>query len=79
MSAEPLLRWLLDGTLAVTIAAALVLLLRIPLRRAFGARVAYAAWALVPLALLVAVLPRPGAGQALAPGLRPAAAQRLLP
>lgn len=69
MSAEPLLRWLLDGTLAVTIAAALVLLLRIPLRRAFGARVAYAAWALVPLALLVAVLPRPGAGQALAPGL----------
>lgn len=69
MSAEPLLRCLLDGTLAVTVAATLVLLLRIPLRRAFGARVAYAAWALVPMALLVAMLPRPGAGQALAPGL----------
>src|SRR5690606_35796608 len=66
MSAE-LLRCLLDGTLAVTAATALVLLLRLPLRRAFGARVAYMAWALVPLALLVALLPRPGAGLALVP------------
>ncbi|MFZ7095784.1 M56 family metallopeptidase [Luteimonas dalianensis] len=69
MSAEPLLRWLVDGTLAVTAAIALVLLLRIPLRRAFGARVAYGAWALVPLALAVAALPRPGTGQSLAPEL----------
>ena len=68
MSAE-LLRCLLDGTLAVTAATALVLLLRLPLRRAFGARVAYMAWALVPLALLVALLPRPGAGLALVPEL----------
>src|SRR5690554_2824645 len=69
MSAEPLLRWLVDGSLAVTVAIALVLVLRVPLRHAFGARVAYAAWALVPLALAVAALPRPGVGQALAPEL----------
>ena len=69
MNAEPLLRWLVDGTLAVTLAAALVMVLRVPLRHVFGARVAYAAWALVPLALAVAVFPRPGAGQVLAPGL----------
>ncbi len=66
MSVEPLLYWLVDGTLAVTAAVALVLLLRVPLRHAFGARVAYAAWALVPLALAVAALPRPGIGQGLA-------------
>ena len=69
MSAEPLLRWLVDGSLAVTIAIALVLVLRVPLRHAFGARVAYVAWALVPLALAVAALPRPGVGQVLAPEL----------
>ena len=69
MSVEPLLYWLVDGTLAVTAAVAVVLLLRVPLRHAFGARVAYAAWALVPLALAVAALPRPGAGQGLAPEL----------
>src|SRR5690554_284013 len=69
MSVEPLLYWLVDGTLAVTVAVAVVLLLRVPLRHAFGARVAYAAWALVPLALAVAALPRPGVGQGLAPEL----------
>src|SRR5690554_3577610 len=69
MNAEALLRWLVDGTLAVTVVLALVLAVRIPLRRAFGAQVAYAAWALVPVALAVAALPRPGAGRALAPEL----------
>src|SRR5690554_4664704 len=69
MSVEPLLRWVVDGTLAVTVAIALVLVLRVPLRHAFGARVAYAAWALVPLALAVAALPGPGDDQALAPEL----------
>ena len=66
MGFEPLLYWLVDGTLAVTAATVLVLLLRVPLRHAFGARVAYVAWALVPLALAVAALPRPGVGQGLA-------------
>ena len=69
MSAELMLRWLMDGTLAVTAAVVLVLIVRVALRHLFGARVAYAAWALVPLALMVAVLPRPGAGLALAPEL----------
>ena len=69
MSVEILLRWMVDGTLAATIATAMVLVLRIPLRRAFGPQVAYAAWALVPAALLIATLPRPGAGHALAPEL----------
>ena len=68
MNAEALLRWMIDGTLAASIATAIVLALRIPLRRAFGPQVAYAAWALVPVALLVAMLPRPGA-PALAPDL----------
>ncbi|WP_133000518.1 TonB family protein [Luteimonas arsenica] len=68
-SAEALLRWLVDGSLAASAALLLVLALRRPLRRAFGAQVAYAAWALVPLALLAAALPRPEAGRMLAPEL----------
>ncbi len=68
-AAEAVLRWLVEGSLATGAAALLVLALRRPLRRAFGARVAYSAWALVPLALLVTLLPRPEAGQLLAPAL----------
>src|SRR5690606_34547293 len=63
---ELLLRWLTDGSLAVTGAVLLVLALRRPLRRAFGARLAYLAWSLVPLALVAALLPRPSPGQGLA-------------
>ena len=66
---ESLLRWLVDGCIAGSGALLLVMLLRRPLRRACGARVAYWAWALVPLALAAAALPRPDAGQALAPQL----------
>src|SRR5690554_6555348 len=66
-AAEPVLRWLVDGSLAATAAVLLVLALRHPLRHAFGARVAYGAWALVPLALLAAALPRPRVDQVLAP------------
>ena len=68
-SAEALLRWLVDGSLAASAALLLVLALRRPLRRAFGAQVAYAAWALVPLALLAAALPRPEVARMLAPEL----------
>ena len=64
---ESLLRCLVDGSLAATAAVLMVLALRRPLQRAFGARVAYSAWALVPLALFAASLPRPQAGQVLAP------------
>lgn len=69
IAAETLLRWLVDGSLAVSAALLLVLALRRPLRRAFGARVAYGAWALVPLALAAAALPRPATDKALAPAL----------
>lgn len=43
--------WLLDTMIAMTLLMALVLLLRRPVARAFGARIAYALW-LLPLARL---------------------------
>lgn len=46
-----------QGVLATTAAIALVLLLRMPLRRAFGPELAYLAWAAVPLSLLAVLLP----------------------
>lgn len=49
--------WLIESALAVTLALSLVLVLRVPLRRAFGARMAYACWLLVPLAMLAVALP----------------------
>lgn len=50
---------LIDATLALTAALLLVLALRVPLRRWLGARVAYAAWCLPPMAQLASVLPAP--------------------
>lgn len=50
---------LLEATLATTGAALLVLALRRPLRRRFGARCAYGLWLLLPLALLAVALPAP--------------------
>jgi len=55
--------WLIEGALAVTLALFLVLVLRVPLRRAFGARMAYACWLLVPLAMLAVALPAPAPAQ----------------
>jgi TonB family protein len=55
----------LSGSAAIL----LVLALRAPLRRAFGASVAYAAWGMVPLAMLAVLLPgdvRPALPTALA-------------
>src|SRR5690606_5125961 len=51
------LETLVEATLASTAAIVLVLLLRRPLRKAFGARVAYAAWGLVPVSLLAILIP----------------------
>lgn len=45
------------GTVALTLALVLVLLVRVPLRRAFGARAGYAAWAAVPFALAASAWP----------------------
>lgn len=55
------------STLASSAAIVVVLLLRKPLRLRFGAQVAYALWALVPLAALVALLPAPVASVASMP------------
>lgn len=74
MTADVLLRWLLDGAVVTSAALLLVLALRHPLRRMFGARIAYMAWALVPLALAAVSLPAPRSTTALLqalPLLRP--------
>src|SRR3954467_5174511 len=58
MSAEAI-RVLVISVLACSAAIAVMLLLRSWLRARFGARVAYATWALVPMASLIALLPPP--------------------
>lgn len=63
MSAE-LVRELLQACLSASLAIALMLLLRKPLRRVFGAEAAYRCWLLVPAAMLAVWLPAP----ALQPG-----------
>jgi len=66
-----LLRELLQATLATSAAIALLQLLRRPLRQRFGARLAYQAWLLVPVAMVAVWLPaksaplRASAGNAL--------------
>ncbi len=52
-------RLLLETTCASGIAVLLILLLRRPLRAAFGANIAYASWLLVPLMTLAVLLPAP--------------------
>ncbi|KGO99569.1 TonB family protein [Novilysobacter defluvii] len=59
MASAELLAWLAQSTFAGSIAVAAVLLARRPMRRLFGARVAYALWILVPLALLAVAMPAP--------------------
>jgi len=75
------LETLLEATLASSAAIVLVLLLRRPLRGAFGARVAYGAWALVPASLVAVLVPAAegtGAGATFIVGL-PAALPGLAP
>lgn len=57
MTTADLFPVLCETTVAGSAAILLVLALRHPLRRAFGAGIAYAAWALVPLAMLAVLLP----------------------
>lgn len=59
MASNELLQALIEATLAGSAALLLVLILRRPLRRAFGARAAYALWLLAPLAILATLLPGP--------------------
>ncbi|MBO9828690.1 TonB family protein [Xanthomonas sp. A2111] len=57
MSIDGIVRDLGTTALVVSVAIAAVLALRVPMRRAFGAGIAYALWIAVPLALLAALLP----------------------
>lgn len=57
MTQADLFRWLLESTCASSAAIVAVLLLRRPLRAAFGANAAYLLWLLAPLAVLAASLP----------------------
>ncbi len=63
---EPL-QTLWIATLAISIATALLLVLPRLLRRWFGAGVAYAAWSLVPFALIASLVPAPTVEVAAAP------------
>lgn len=67
MASTELLALLLRLAVAATLALAIVLALRRPLRHAFGANVAYAAWVLVPTMMLAAAFSRVGAQGAAAP------------
>jgi TonB family protein len=62
MESREAIALILQATLVLSAAIALVLVARQPLRRAFGARVAYAAWWLVPAALLALALPAAPSG-----------------
>ena len=57
MASRDLLALVLQATLLGSVAVGLAMILRRPLRGAFGARAAYAAWWLVPAALLAMLLP----------------------
>lgn len=57
MSPDVVLPALAKLSVAGSLAAALVLSLRLPLRRGFGAQAAYALWWCVPLAMLAVLLP----------------------
>lgn len=67
MTAADFIRVLVEATLAGSAAVLVVLLVRRPLRAAFGAGVAYAAWGLVPVALTAVMLPAATAEPVLAP------------
>lgn len=57
MTASDVLALLMETTLASSAALLLVMLIRRPVRQAFGAGSAYALWALVPAAMVAVVLP----------------------
>ncbi|WP_075207657.1 M56 family metallopeptidase [Archangium violaceum] len=69
MTVAGALRTLLETTLASSAAVLGVMVLRGVLRAGFGARIAYAAWSLVPTALLAVLLPAASEGPAPAPVL----------
>lgn len=67
MASHELLQGLIYAALTTSAAIVLVLLLRRPFRKAFGAQVAYALWGLVPMAVLATWLPATSLEAARAP------------
>ena len=65
MASEALIE-LMQATLALTLAMAVVALVRSPLRRWLGAQAVYASWALAPLSVMAVLLPAPRGGTTLA-------------
>ena len=57
MESTDIIATLAEATLASSVAIGLVLLLRRPLRARFGAAIGYAAWLLVPVALVAVLIP----------------------
>lgn len=57
MDSHELVAWLIEASLASSAAIVLVLMLRKPMRKAFGAQLAYASWWLVPVSWLALLLP----------------------
>lgn len=57
MDSAELYPWLVEATLATSVATLAVLTLRKPLRVAFGAAASHASWSVVPVALLATLLP----------------------
>ena len=71
MESREAIALIFQATLVGSAGIALVLLARQPLRRAFGARAAYAAWWLVPAALVALAIPSaPSGGDVAAIGMR---------
>ncbi|MEV9221237.1 M56 family metallopeptidase, partial [Klebsiella pneumoniae] len=61
--------WLIEGLIASTVLMVAVLALRAPVRKAFGADIAYALWLLPVLRLLLPPLPSAWHAAAVAPVL----------
>jgi beta-lactamase regulating signal transducer with metallopeptidase domain len=61
-----MLSWLAAASVAATAAILLVLLLRWPLRKLFGASLAYQSWLIVPASIVATLLPRPEVPQKMA-------------
>src|SRR5690606_6956789 len=59
MDSADLYAWLIEATVATSVATLAVLALRRPLRAAFGPGACRAAWSAVPFALLATALPAP--------------------
>lgn len=65
-----MIAWAIEALIASTVLMLVVLVLRVPVRRAFGAEIAYALWLLPVLRLVMPPLPEVWQASAVAPVLR---------